>query len=122
PGSKIYGSPSVKAAWYGRCSIAGTVGRSVFWPMPNVDSVLVRFDRGPVRGDAAARDRVFRLVDAAFAQRRKTLRQALGPAVGGTVAADALLAAAGVDPSERGERLDIDAFVALAAAAAAVLP
>jgi 16S rRNA (adenine1518-N6/adenine1519-N6)-dimethyltransferase len=122
PGSKVYGSPSVKAAWYGRCAIAGTVGRSVFWPVPNVDSVLVRFDRGPVRGDAAARDRVFRLVDAAFAQRRKTLRQALGSAVGGPAAADALLTAAGIDPSERGERLSVDDFVALAAAAEPVMP
>ena len=89
---------------------------------PNVDSVLVRFDRGPSRGDAAARDRVFRLVDAAFAQRRKTLRQALGAAVGGPAAADALLTAAGIDPSERGERLSVDDFVALAAAAEPVLP
>ncbi len=119
PGSKVYGSPSVKAAWYGRCTIAGTVGRSVFWPVPNVDSVLVRFDRGPSRGDAAARDRVFRLVDAAFAQRRKTLRQALGAAVGGPAAADALLTAAGIDPSERGERLSVDDFVALRGATAA---
>jgi 16S rRNA (adenine1518-N6/adenine1519-N6)-dimethyltransferase len=112
----------VKAAWYGRCTIAGTVSRSVFWPVPNVDSVLVRYDRGPVRGDAAMRDRVFRLVDAAFAQRRKTLRQALGAAVGGSGAADAVLRAAGIDPGERGERLPVEAFVALADAAAGVLP
>jgi len=122
PGSKVYGAPSVKAAWYGRCAIAGTVGRQVFWPVPNVDSVLVRFDRGAPRGDTALRDRVFRLVDAAFAQRRKTLRQALGAAVGGTAAAGALLAAAGIDPAERGERLDVDAFTALAKAAAGVAP
>ena len=122
PGSKIYGSPSVKAAWYGRCTIAGTVPRGVFWPVPNVDSVLVRFERGQARGDTVLRDRVFRLVDAAFAQRRKTLRQALASVVGGTGAAEVLLTAAGVDPGERGERLGIDAFLALAEAAAPVLP
>jgi 16S rRNA (adenine1518-N6/adenine1519-N6)-dimethyltransferase len=122
PGSKTYGSPSVKAAWYGRCTIAGTVPRGVFWPVPNVDSVLVRVERGPARGDEALRERVFRLVDAAFGQRRKTLRQALATAVGGTAAADALLTRAGIDPGERGERLGIEAFIALAAAAAPVLP
>jgi 16S rRNA (adenine1518-N6/adenine1519-N6)-dimethyltransferase len=94
----------------------------VFWPVPNVDSVLVRFERGPARGDGVLRDRLFRLVDAAFAQRRKTLRQALATAVGGTAAADALLTRAGVDPGERGERLGIEAFLALAEAAAPVLP
>jgi 16S rRNA (adenine1518-N6/adenine1519-N6)-dimethyltransferase len=122
PGSKTYGSPSVKAAWYGRCTIAGTVPRGVFWPVPNVDSVLVRVERGPDRGDEALRERVFRLVDAAFAQRRKTLRQALASAVGGTGAAQALLTAAGIDPAERGERLSVDDFVALSAAAESVLP
>jgi 16S rRNA (adenine1518-N6/adenine1519-N6)-dimethyltransferase len=122
PGSKTYGSPSVKAAWYGRCTIAGTVPRGVFWPVPNVDSVLVRVERGPARGDEALRERVFRLVDAAFAQRRKTLRQALARAVGGTAAAGALLARAGIDPGERGERRGIQAFLALAEAAAPVLP
>ncbi|HET6825928.1 MAG TPA: 16S rRNA (adenine(1518)-N(6)/adenine(1519)-N(6))-dimethyltransferase RsmA [Amnibacterium sp.] len=122
PGSKTYGSPSVKAAWYGRCTIAGTVPRGVFWPVPNVDSVLVRVERGTARGDEALRERVFRLVDAAFAQRRKTLRQALATAVGGTAAAGALLTRAGIDPGERGERLGIEAFIALAEAAAPVLP
>lgn len=122
PGSKTYGSPSVKAAWYGRCAIAGTVPRAVFWPVPNVDSVLVRVERGTAPGDEALRERVFRLVDAAFAQRRKTLRQALAAAVGGTAAAGALLTRAGIDPGERGERLGIQAFVALAEAAAPVLP
>ncbi len=122
PGSKTYGSPSVKAAWYGRCAIAGTVPRAVFWPVPNVDSVLVRVERGTAPGDEALRERVFRLVDAAFAQRRKTLRQALAGAVGGTAAAGALLTRAGIDPGERGERLGIQAFVALAEAAAPVLP
>ncbi|HEV7812328.1 MAG TPA: 16S rRNA (adenine(1518)-N(6)/adenine(1519)-N(6))-dimethyltransferase RsmA, partial [Leifsonia sp.] len=74
PGSKVYGGPSVKAAWYGAWRTAGTVSRQVFWPVPNVDSVLVRFDTTPASGDEALRKRVFRLVDGAFAQRRKTLR------------------------------------------------
>ena len=117
PGSKVYGSPSVKGAWYGRFELAGTVPRGVFWPVPNVDSVLVRFTRGTARGDAAQRTAVFRLVDAAFAQRRKTLRQALAGAAGGSAAAGDLLERAGIDPGLRGERLDVEAFVALAAAA-----
>ncbi|MDH2445493.1 16S rRNA (adenine(1518)-N(6)/adenine(1519)-N(6))-dimethyltransferase RsmA [Amnibacterium sp. CER49] len=114
PGSKTYGVPSVKGAWYGRFELAGTVPRGVFWPVPNVDSVLVRFTRQPPRGDETLRRAVFRVVDAAFAQRRKTLRQALAGVAGGTDAAAALLTAAGVEPGERGERLGIDAFVALA--------
>ena len=122
PGSKIYGGPSVKAAWYGRFALAGTVPRGVFWPVPNVDSVLVRFTVGESRGDEALRRRVFRLVDAAFAQRRKTLRQALAPVAGGAEAAARLLVAAGVDPGERGERLGLDAYLALARAEAGERP
>ena len=117
PGSKVYGSPSVKAAWYGAATLAGTVPRGVFWPVPNVDSVLVRFERGPARGDEALRLAVFRLVDAAFVQRRKTLRQSLAPVLGGAVAAAEVLERAGVDPTLRGERLDVDRFVAIARAA-----
>ncbi|WP_375389334.1 16S rRNA (adenine(1518)-N(6)/adenine(1519)-N(6))-dimethyltransferase RsmA [uncultured Amnibacterium sp.] len=117
PGSKVYGSPSVKGAWYGPFSLAGTVPRGVFWPVPNVDSVLVRFERGPSRGDEALRLAVFRLVDAAFVQRRKTLRQSLAPVLGGAVAAAEVLARAGVDAGLRGERLDVDAFVSIAGAA-----
>ncbi len=115
PGSRVYGSPSVKGAWYGRFDVAGTVPRGVFWPVPNVDSVLVRFQRGAPRGDEALRLAVFRLVDAAFAQRRKTLRQALVPVLGAS--APAVLAAAGVDPGLRGERLGVAEFIALARAA-----
>ena len=114
PGSKVYGVPSVKAAWYGRFALAGTVPRGVFWPVPNVDSVLVRFERGDSRGDQEQRLRVFRLVDAAFAQRRKTLRQALAPAVGGPREAEALLVGADIDPARRGEQLTVDQYVALA--------
>lgn len=113
PGSKIYGVPSVKAAWYGRFALAGTVGRSVFWPVPNVDSVLVRFERHAPPGDDRLRSAVFRLVDAAFQQRRKTLRQSLASVTGDPEAASALLAAAGVEQRDRGERLDVDAFTAL---------
>ncbi|MDQ1513272.1 MAG: rRNA (adenine1518-N6/adenine1519-N6)-dimethyltransferase [Microbacteriaceae bacterium] len=116
PGSKIYGVPSVKAAWYGRCRLAGTVPRGVFWPVPNVDSVLVGFERGASRGDEALRRRVFALVDAAFAQRRKTLRKALAQVAGGTDRAEAGLRAAGIDPAQRGEQLPVEAFIALAEA------
>jgi 16S rRNA (adenine1518-N6/adenine1519-N6)-dimethyltransferase len=113
PGSKVYGAPSVKAAWYGDFALAGTVGRTVFWPVPNVDSVLVRFGRGEPRGDETLRRSVFRVVDAAFQQRRKTLRQALAGVTGGTAGAEDLLRAGGVDPGERGERLGVDAYVTL---------
>jgi len=116
PGSKIYGSPSVKAAWYGRSSLAGTVPRGVFWPVPNVDSVLVRFECAPPPGDEALRRSVFRLVDAAFVQRRKTLRQSLAPVLGGAPSASEVLERAGVDPALRGERLDVDRFVEIARA------
>ncbi|WP_188940159.1 16S rRNA (adenine(1518)-N(6)/adenine(1519)-N(6))-dimethyltransferase RsmA [Nakamurella endophytica] len=118
PGSRTYGSPSAKAAWYGTVRRAGAVPRSVFWPVPGVDSALVqlvRSDRTPV-GD---RDRVFRVIDAAFAQRRKTLRSALAGWAGSPVRAEELLRAAGVDPGLRGEMLDVHGFAAVAAAALA---
>ncbi|CAI9386873.1 16S rRNA (adenine(1518)-N(6)/adenine(1519)-N(6))-dimethyltransferase RsmA [Microbacterium sp. T2.11-28] len=117
-GSKTYGAPSVKAAWYGTWRLAGTVSRQVFWPVPNVDSVLVAFDRDPQpRGDEGERRRTFRIVDAAFQQRRKMLRQALAGVLGGTAAeASAVLEAAGVAPTARGEDLTIDDFVAISRA------
>ena len=116
PGSKIYGVPSVKAAWYGRAKLVGTVGRSVFWPAPNVDSGLVEIVRhDTARGDDEMRRTVFRVVDAAFAQRRKTLRAALSGLAGGGPAAEAALVAADIDPRTRGEQLDVDAFTRLAA-------
>jgi 16S rRNA (adenine1518-N6/adenine1519-N6)-dimethyltransferase len=123
PGSKVYGSPSVKAAWYGRWRIAGQVSRMVFWPVPNVDSVLVGFERGPAPGDPpgteAERLAVFELVDAAFQQRRKMLRQSLSARLGGSAAAaTAVLERAGVDPQERGEQLTVDDFLRIARAAA----
>ncbi len=122
PGSKIYGAPSVKAAWYGSWRLAGTVSRQVFWPVPNVDSVLVAFDRDEtVRGSEAERRRTFRIVDAAFQQRRKMLRQALGSLLGGSAAAASeVLEAAGVAPTARGEELTIDDFVAISHVSASV--
>ena len=118
PGSKVYGAPSVKAAWYGPWRLAGTVSRQVFWPVPNVDSVLVGFHRDPSpRGDEDERRQTFSIVDAAFQQRRKMLRQALSQVLGGSAAsASAILEAAGVAPTARGEELGIDDFVAIARA------
>lgn len=116
PGSKIYGVPSVKAAWYADVSLAGSVAPSVFWPVPNVDSVLVRLVRRPPPDTDAARTRVFGLVDAAFAQRRKMLRSTIAATAGSTEAATAALAAAGIDATARGETLTVDDFVRLARA------
>lgn len=147
PGSKIYGVPSLKAAWYGSWSIVGRVGRKVFWPVPGVDSALLRFDAteslsvatpagtvpadraptdsapadsGPVgtaRGDEALRERTFALIDAAFGNRRKTLRQSLSSVTGSPAASEALLVAAGIPPTERAEKLDLDQFIKIARAA-----
>ncbi|GLI28260.1 ribosomal RNA small subunit methyltransferase A [Agromyces rhizosphaerae] len=119
PGSKVYGAPSAKAAWYGGWRIAGQVSRLVFWPVPNVDSVLVGFARGAEEpGTEEERRRTFAIIDAAFQQRRKMLRQALAGVLGGTSSeASAVLEAAGVDPQARGEELGIDQFLAVARAA-----
>jgi 16S rRNA (adenine1518-N6/adenine1519-N6)-dimethyltransferase len=116
PGSKVYGTPSVKAAWYGPWRLAGTVSRQVFWPVPGVDSVLVAFQRDAApRGTEDERRRTFQLVDAAFGQRRKMLRQSLSTVLGGSAAAaSATLEAAGVDPTERGEQLTVDDFLRIA--------
>lgn len=121
PGSKVYGAPSVKAAWYGPWRLAGVVSRQVFWPVPNVDSVLVGFDRDAApRGDEALRRATFQIVDAAFQQRRKMLRQGLSQVLGGSSAsASAVLESAGVDPTARGEQLTVDDFVRIARAAEA---
>lgn len=116
PGSRTYGIPSVKAAWYGEVSRAGTVGRTVFWPAPNVDSGLVAIDRRDPPVTTASREAVFAVVDAAFAQRRKTLRSALAGWAGSAAAAETALRSAGVDPSERGEQLGVAAFAAIAEA------
>ncbi len=116
PGSKIYGSPSVKAAWYGHWATAGQVSRQVFWPVPNVDSILVSFERGPRPGSEEERVATFALVDAAFGQRRKMLRQALAELHGGSAAASARLEGAGIDPTLRGEQLTMPDFLAIARA------
>lgn len=117
PGSKVYGAPSVKAAWYGDWRIAGQVSRQVFWPVPNVDSVLVGFERDREPGTEAERRATFELVDAAFQQRRKMLRQALSGVLGGSAAeASAVLERAGVDPQARGEQLGMPEFLAIARA------
>jgi len=115
PGSKEYGSPSAKAAWYGEWRIAGNVSRRIFWPVPNVDSVLVGYQRrSEPRGTEAERVRTFELVNAAFAQRRKMLRQALQPVLGPLDATVAVLEAAGVDPTARAEQLPVEAYLAIA--------
>jgi 16S rRNA (adenine1518-N6/adenine1519-N6)-dimethyltransferase len=115
PGSKVYGVPSVKAAWYADVRRAGAVGRTVFWPAPMVDSGLVAMTRRPPPDTPATREEVFAVVDAAFAQRRKTLRAALAGWAGSPAAAEAALRAAGIDPQARGEALDVTAFARLAA-------
>ncbi|RAY12230.1 16S rRNA (adenine(1518)-N(6)/adenine(1519)-N(6))-dimethyltransferase [Actinomadura craniellae] len=114
PGGRIYGVPSVKLAWYAAARRAGPVGRAVFWPVPNVDSGLVAFTRREPPPTSASRQEVFAVVDAAFAQRRKTLRAALAGWAGSPAAAERALRAAGVDPSARGEALDVAAFAQIA--------
>ena len=116
PSSKIYGTPSVKLAWYGDAERAGIIGRNVFWPAPNVDSALVRFTRRN-RFPETTRATTFRLIDAAFGQRRKTLHAALKKLVPAPV-----FEAAGIDPTRRGETLTIDEFVKLAEALDARAP
>jgi 16S rRNA (adenine1518-N6/adenine1519-N6)-dimethyltransferase len=116
PGSKAYGVPSVKAAWYADVRLAGTVARSVFWPVPNVDSGLVALDRRLPPVTRASREDVFRCIDAAFAQRRKTLRAALASWAGSAAAAEECLRAAGVEPRTRGEQLGVEDFARIAEA------
>jgi 16S rRNA (adenine1518-N6/adenine1519-N6)-dimethyltransferase len=118
PGSRTYGAPSAKIAWYADARRAGSIGRAVFWPVPNVDSTLVRLTRRQPPSTTAARSDVFRVVDAAFGQRRKSLRAGLAGWAGSAVAAEELLRAAGIDPGVRGESLDIAAFARLAEQAA----
>lgn len=120
PGSRTYGVPSAKAAWYASAQRAGTISRSIFWPVPNVDSTLVRLVRREPPPSTASREEVFACVDAAFAQRRKTLRAALATWAGSPQQAEQLLRAAGIDPASRGERLDITQFAALASARTAL--
>ncbi|QCX28527.1 16S rRNA (adenine(1518)-N(6)/adenine(1519)-N(6))-dimethyltransferase RsmA [Nocardioides jishulii] len=112
PGSKVYGIPSIKASWYADVRRAGAIGRNVFWPAPNVDSGLVAWTRREPPATTATREQVFGVVDAAFAQRRKTLRSTLKQFVDGSgERAESALVAAGVDPQARGETLVLDDFV-----------
>lgn len=122
PGSRVYGVPSAKVAWYADARRTSTIGRSVFWPVPNVDSALVRLDRREPPRTSATREQVFAVVDTAFAQRRKMLRSALAGLAGSADAAVAALEAAGVDPQARGERVDVDGFARIAAALADASP
>ena len=114
PGSRTYGVPSVKAQWYGDVRLAGRIGKNVFWPAPNIDSGLVRIDVTRTDRDPVQRRRLFSLVDAAFAQRRKTLRAALSGWAGSAQRAEELLLAAGIDPRTRGEALTVTDFERLA--------
>ncbi|SNQ47878.1 Ribosomal RNA small subunit methyltransferase A [Frankia canadensis] len=123
PGGRVYGAPSVKLAWYARSRLAGGVPRPVFWPQPNVDSALVAFTRrDEPPGRPEQRRAVFAAIDAAFAQRRKTLRTALAPWAGSPARAAELAFAAGVDPGARGETLSVDDFCRLADARAVSTP
>jgi 16S rRNA (adenine1518-N6/adenine1519-N6)-dimethyltransferase len=120
PGSRVYGVPSVKVAWWAAATRAGAVPRSVFWPVPNVDSALVRLARRTPPQTTADRSSVFAVVDAAFAQRRKSLRAALAGWAGSAPAAERVLREAGVDPGTRGEALDVTTFARIAEAGSAV--
>ena len=114
PGTKEYGIPSVKAAWWAEVKGAGSISRSVFWPAPNVDSKLVSFTRRATPGSEELRKKTFTIIDAAFAQRRKMLRSALSSLYGSSSAAEEILIRAGIDPTLRGESLEISSFCAIA--------
>jgi 16S rRNA (adenine1518-N6/adenine1519-N6)-dimethyltransferase len=116
PGSKTYGVPSVKAAWYSDMRKAGVIGMNVFWPAPKIHSGLVAFTRREPPVTTATREQVFAVIDAAFAQRRKTLRAALAGWAGSAAEAERCLRAAGVDPTARGEVIDVAAFSRIAEA------
>jgi 16S rRNA (adenine1518-N6/adenine1519-N6)-dimethyltransferase len=117
PGSRTYGVPSAKLAWYGNVTKAGNVGRNVFWPAPNVDSGLVRIVRHDLSRDESLRAQTFAVIDSAFGQRRKTIRSALGAALGTTAQVETVLQAAQIDSGLRGEQLSLDDFLAIAKAA-----
>ena len=114
PGSKVYGVPSAKAAWWSDMILADSVSRSVFWPVPNVDSSLVKFVRHEPLGDETLRRMTFDLIDRAFGQRRKMLRAIYSDIYGSSVEAENALASAGIDPTTRGESLTVERFAAIA--------
>ncbi|WP_228375149.1 16S rRNA (adenine(1518)-N(6)/adenine(1519)-N(6))-dimethyltransferase RsmA [Demequina iriomotensis] len=118
PGSRTYGVPSAKAAWYCHVRTAGDVGRAVFWPVPRVDSRLVLMERRDPPSTTATREQVFAVVDAAFSQRRKALRGALSGIAGSAAAAEAALRAVGIEPLTRGEQLTVEDFSRIAEALA----
>jgi 16S rRNA (adenine1518-N6/adenine1519-N6)-dimethyltransferase len=115
PNSKEYGVPSLKMAWYGPARLAGNIGRNIFWPVPGVDSALVFFER-TIERDPALQKPTFTVIDQAFLQRRKTLRQALAGWAGSPAEAEQILVRAGIDPQARGEQLNIEQFIAIASA------
>ena len=112
PGNKDYGVPSLKAAWWADLELSGNISRNIFWPIPNVDSKLVYFKRHEPLGDEGIRKAVFSLIDAAFSQRRKMIRSSMSVALGPN--GEAIIAAAGVDPTLRGEALEINQYLAIA--------
>lgn len=114
PGSKIYGVPSAKMAWFAEATRVGTVPPTVFWPVPNVDSGLVRIVRRDPPATDVPRQLVFQVIDAAFGQRRKMLRSSLSGLFGSSAAASAALAAVGIDPQARGEVLGVADFTTIA--------
>jgi 16S rRNA (adenine1518-N6/adenine1519-N6)-dimethyltransferase len=114
PGSKIYGVPSAKAAWWCDMILADSISRSVFWPVPNVDSSLVKFIRHEPLGDETLRRTTFDLIDRAFGQRRKMLRAIYSDIYGGSGEAESALASAGIEPTSRGESLSVERFAAIA--------
>ncbi|MCC2322673.1 16S rRNA (adenine(1518)-N(6)/adenine(1519)-N(6))-dimethyltransferase RsmA [Cellulomonas xiejunii] len=122
PGSRTYGVPSAKVAWYAAARRTATVGRAVFWPAPHVDSALVRLDRREPPAATVSRQEVFAVVDAAFAQRRKMLRSALAGVAGSSAAAETAVRAAGLDPQVRGEQVDVVGFARIAEALHAARP
>jgi 16S rRNA (adenine1518-N6/adenine1519-N6)-dimethyltransferase len=115
PNSKEYGVPSLKMAWYGPARLAGNIGRNIFWPVPGVDSALVYFER-TIERDSELQKSTFTVIDQAFLQRRKTLRQALAGWAGSPAEAEQILVRAGIDPQARGEQLNIEQFIAIASA------
>ncbi|MEY4683097.1 MAG: hypothetical protein RL534_516 [Actinomycetota bacterium] len=112
PGNKDYGVPSLKSAWWADLELAGNIARSIFWPVPNVDSKLVYFKRHSPLGDEDFRHKVFALIDAAFSQRRKMIRSAMSSVLGEN--SESIINNAGIDPTLRGEALDISAYIAIA--------
>ena len=116
PGSRVYGVSSAKLAWFAQMRLSGPVPRSVFWPVPGVDSVLVAFERTSPPATRASRQEVFAVIDAAFGQRRKTLRAALAGWAGSAAGAERVIRAAGLDPGARGEALSVAEFARIAEA------